>query len=570
MFIPYETALGSWTRRSTFFWAATGATVGLSNLRKFPYLAGENGGGLFVLLYLACLLLVTLPLMLTETAVGRHARHGVVLAVEGLAQTDGLSRQWVWLGRLTVLAGFLVLSFTAVIGAICLAYVFYAAFGLFVDAPEGQIAQTLSELVETPSGHRHFMAWHLGFLGLVLAVSLQGVVDGLERAFRVVVPLFLILLLGLLAYSYQFAELQQAADYLLALRPEEVTWQSVRLALTHAFYTLGLGMGVWVIFGAYMPRITPLKRSVFAVALMDTLIAILGGLVIYALVLRSGAEAPNPGFELVFLALPTGLADTIGSQFVTTALFIAIVLVAWTTALALFEPLVGAFQEWTAAPRSWSVIILGSAVWCAGLGTLFSFNIWSDLTVASGTIFHWIELIASGLLIPAVSIGLVALVGWRLRRTRALALIRRAPPVIAALWFWALRLILPVVVFYIGAQHALVSVRELCDDLEKSEWCEIVSADFFELSALNSGDELALDVNKAHRPGSHGTALIMPENPAAPEATYEFTVEDVRVSAESPETIIENQKSDPLPENGPQKKKEASGEQDEAAASDES
>ncbi|MBS3804545.1 MAG: sodium-dependent transporter [Oleiphilaceae bacterium] len=536
MFIPYETALGSWTRRSTFFWAATGATVGLSNLWKFPYLAGENGGGLFVLLYLACLLLVTLPLMLTETAVGRHARHGVVLAVEGLARSDGLPRQWVWLGRLTVLAGFLVLSFTAVIGAICLAYVFYAAFGLFVGASEAQIAQTLTDLVETSSGHRHFMAWHLGFLGLVLAVSLQGVVHGLERAFRVVVPLFLILLLALFAYSYEFAELQQAADYLLTLRPQEMTWRSFRLALAHAFYTLGLGMGVWVVFGAYMPRITPMKRSVFAVALMDTLIAILGGLVIYALVLRTGTEPPNPGFELVFLALPSGLANTMGSQFVTTALFIAIVLVAWTTALALFEPLVGAFQEWTAAPRSWSVIIIGSAVWCAGLGTLYSFNIWSDLTVASGTVFHWTELIASGLLVPAVSIGLAVLVGWQLRRTRALALIRKAPPAIAAIWIWAVKLILPVVVLYIGGQHALVSLRELCDDLERAEWCAVVSADVSE----------------------------------SPEAAYEFLVEEVRMSPGSSEIVTEEQQSDPAQENAPNGKAEASSGQDGTMASDES
>ncbi|WP_404365066.1 sodium-dependent transporter [Marinobacter sp.] len=472
MSTPYETAMGSWTRRSTFFWAATGATVGLSNLWKFPALAGENGGGLFVLLYLACLLVITLPLMLTETAVGRHARHGIVLAMDGLARDAGASRWWVWVGRLSALAGFLVLSFTAVIGAICLAYVFYGAFGLFVGASEAEIGRALLELVEDPSEYRDFMAWHVAFLGLVGAVSLQGVADGLERAFRLVVPGFLLLLLALLFYGYHFGRLQEASDYMLGLRPEDMTWQSLRAALTHAFYTLGLGMGVWVIFGAYMPRITPLKRSVFAVALMDTLIAIIAGLVIFSLILRGGGNVSEQGFGLVFLALPASLADAPGSQFVATACFTAILLVAWTTSLALLEPVVAWFREWTGAPRGWSVIIMGSAAWLAGLGTLFSFNIWSEQTFQNGTIFRWVELLASGLLIPLVSVALAVFIGWKVGKIRAFGLIGRAHRSIAGVWFWVLRVILPFVVLYIGGQYAWSSLADLCDSDQPAIWCD--------------------------------------------------------------------------------------------------
>lgn len=121
---PYQTHIGSFTRKSTFFWAAVGATVGLANLWQFPYLASLHGGGLFILLYLACLLLVTLPLMVTEAAIGRYARHGIVLAMDGLIRSAKQSRAWMAVGRLSILAAFLVLSFTAVFGAIALAYVF--------------------------------------------------------------------------------------------------------------------------------------------------------------------------------------------------------------------------------------------------------------------------------------------------------------------------------------------------------------------------------------------------------------------------------------------------------------
>ncbi|MDX1636007.1 MAG: sodium-dependent transporter [Marinobacter sp.] len=536
--IPYETAFGSWSRRSTFFWAATGATVGLSNLWKFPFLAGENGGGLFVLLYLACLLLVTLPLMLTETALGRQARHGIVLAVDGLARDAGRSLVWVWLARLSLVAGFLVLSFTAVIGAICLAYVFYGAFGLFVGAGEGEIALTLAELVEDPSEYRDFMAWHVAFLGLVMAVSMQGVVLGLERAFRVVVPTFLLILIGLLAYSHYAGELTAGSHYILGMRPEQVSWQSLQLALAHAFYTLGLGMGVWVVFGAYMPDLAPLKRSVFAVALMDTLIAIMAGLAIYGLVLRTGPAAEQ-GFALVFLALPASLADAPGSQFVATACFIAILLVAWTTSLALLEPAVGWFREWTGAPRGWSVIIMGVAVWAAGLGTLYSFNLWSEVTFQGGTVFRWVELVASGLLVPAVSVALAVFVGWKLGSTRALRMIGRAPRLVAAIWFWALKLVLPLVVFYIGAHYAWSSLTNLCEGQSSAVWCQaqpVLPGEAGESLLPEGRAQPRIEAGRGHRPlpdalkpNAGEPALLEKDEPAGetpvPEAEPQSTPE---------------------------------------------
>lgn len=472
MSTPYETAIGSWTGRSTFFWAATGATVGLSNLWKFPYLAGANGGGLFVLLYLGCLLLVTLPLMLTETALGRTARNGIVLAMGGVARRIGRSAHWTWVGRFSVLAGFLVLSFTAVIGAICLAYVFYSALGFFNGTSEQDVAHTLTSLVENPNGQRSFMIWHASFLILVAIVSVQGVVDGLERAFRVVMPALLILLLGLFCYSYEFGDLTRAVDFMLRFHPEEVTWRSLQLALAHAFYTLGLGMGVWVIFGAYMPSFTPLKRSVFAVALMDTLIAIVAGLTIYGLVFaRSGGGEPSQGFGLVFLDLPASLSTAPGGQFVATAMFVAILLVAWTTSLALLEPVVGWFREWVGGPRGWSAAMMVIAAWVAGLGTLFSFNIWSDMTLAGGTLFRWIEILTGGLLIPLVSIALAIFVGWVLREQRALTMIGRAPGWIAGIWFWVIKLVLPPVILFIGIHYAVISLGALCDDGKQADWC---------------------------------------------------------------------------------------------------
>lgn len=471
---PYETAIGSWTRRSTFFWAATGATVGLSNLWQFPYLARSHGGGAFILIYLACLLLVTLPLMLTETAIGRHSRHGIVLAMDGLIRSARQPRWWMWAGRLSILSAFLVLSFTVVIGAICLAYVFYGALGRFSPGDELGAAALLNDLVANPSDYREFMAWHGFFIVLVLWVSVQGVVGGLERALRVVVPGFLVLLVALLLFSAHHGDVPAALQHMLSFRTDDVTWASLRAALFHAFFTLGLGMGVWAIFGSYMPAIAPLKRSVVAVVLMDTLIAVMAGLVLYALVLPHAPASGEQGFALLFLALPVSLAELPGSQFVTAALFLFVVLVAWTTSLALLEPVVGWFREWTGAPRGWSVFIIGSFTWFVGLGSMFSFNIWSDRVLLGGTLFRWLEIIASGLLIPVVSILLAVFVGWILTRSLAFRLIGKAPGLLARIWYWVLRVVLPLVVAMIGVSYSYASLRNLCDNGSSGVWCQPV------------------------------------------------------------------------------------------------
>lgn len=468
---PYETPIGSWTRPTTFFWAATGATFGLANVWQFPYLAGKHGGGLFILLYLLCLLLITLPLMVTESAMGRHSRHGLVLAMDGYVRRARCSRGWVWAGRMGILAALVVLSFTAVFGAIALAYVFYGAMGRFIGAGEAEAAGTLSALVSDPKDYRVFMAWHGFFLLLVIWVSMQGVVDGVERAVRVVAPTMLLMLLVLCGLAVWTGEFRSASDFMLSFHPDDVTPESLQAALFHAFFTLGLGMGVWTLFGAYTPAGTHLKRSVLAVVLMDTLIAIVAGLAIYSLVPGGHSMEGERGFGLLFLSLPVALSDMPGSQFLIASVFLVIVMIVWTTALALLEPVVGWFSEWTGAPRGWSVFLMGGVVWLVGLGSLLSFNVWSDFRFAGGTIFRWLELATGGLLIPLVSILVAVFAGWCLTRHLTFTILGSAPGLFRGIWFWVMRLVLPLVVAYIGIQYTTVSLAAMCNTGSAALWC---------------------------------------------------------------------------------------------------
>lgn len=469
---PYETHIGSWTRPTTFFWAALGATFGLANVWQFPYLAGQHGGGLFILLYLTSLLLITLPLMVTEAAMGRYARHGLVLAMDGFVRSVRCSRWWLWVGRLGILAAFLVLSFTAVFGAISLAYVFYGAIGRFIGAEPGDAAGILSRLVSAPDQYRGFMAWHGFFLILVIWVSMQGVAQGIERAVRAVTPTMILLLVAFCTVAAWQGEFGRAADVVLRFDASALSWQSLRSALFHAFFTLGLGMGVWTLFGAYTPVGTRLKRSVLAVVLMDTLIAIAAGMAIYSLLPGGPEIAGERGFNLLFLSLPVAMSDLPGSQFLLAAVYLLMVMVVWSTSLALLEPVVGWFREWTGAPRPMSVFIIALAVWLVGLGSLLSFNVWSGVQFAGGSVFRWIELFADGLLVPLVSALVSVFAGWYLTRSLALRILGDTPWLFGRIWLWVMRLVLPVVVAYIGLQYSFSGVMAMCEDSAEMIWCQ--------------------------------------------------------------------------------------------------
>lgn len=466
----YQTHIGMFTRKSTFLWAAVGATVGLSNLWQFPSLARLHGGGLFVLLYLCSLFLVTLPLMVTETVVGAWARQGVVRALDGLVRRSGAAKAWMIAGRLSTVAAFLVLSFTAVFGAIALAYVFYGALGRFSGASQAQAVGTLARLVSDPDKISAFMGWHGFFLLLVLWVSARGVARGLERAFRLIVPGTLVLFLALLAFALWHGRVSVAFDQVLGLHPENLTWNSLRAALFQAFFTLGLGMGVWTILGAYAAPGTPLKRSAVLVVLLDALVAVLAGLVLFSVAAQSSLPAAERGFSLLFVSLPVTLAGLPASQFVIASVFLLVVMVVWSTALALLEPLVSRISECTGASRGLAVAVAGVAVWLAGLATLFSFNLWAHYQPGGATVFRWVELLAGGVVIPLVAMLVALFVGWCLTRHLSQLMLGEFSGSLFIVWRWVMRIALPLVLVYISVYYTAVSLTSLCDDAG-APWC---------------------------------------------------------------------------------------------------
>lgn len=467
-----QAQMGSFTRTSTFFWAATGATVGLANFWQFPYLASRHGGGWFILLYLACLLLITLPLAITETSFGRYSRHGMVRAMDNFVRTAKRSRKWVWLAYLSILAALIVLSYTAVFGAIALAWVFFGASGDFTGNSAAHAAEVLSQLVSDPQRYPVFMAWHGFFLLLVAGVSMRGVVRGLERAFRLLVPATLILLAGFVGFAAYFGEAGTAITRMLALHPQDVTMESLKAALFHAFFTLGLGVGVWAIFGAYSSPHTCLKRSVLAVVLLDTLVAVLAGLALFALVAEVDGTQASRGFGLLFVALPAALGQLPASQAMIALLFLMLVMVIWAGALALMEPVIGWLRERTHLSRGKATLFIVVFCWLLGLLSLYSLNIWSSYRPAGATLFRWLELVSGGVLIPVAGVMLSLFAGWCLTRRLLQKILGNTPGWLFDGWYRVMRWVLPLVIVYIGLQYTVFSLNQWCEGDSRAFWCD--------------------------------------------------------------------------------------------------
>lgn len=463
----YEKPVVEWTGRWTFVLAATGSTVGLGNIWKFPYMTGTDGGAYFIAIYLLCLLLVGIPLLMAEVALGRRARRNPVAAVEFWRAEVHAAPHWRWAGRLGVLAGFLVLSFYAVVGGLGLAYVFFSAFGDFVNAGHESVLAELGHLTASPLD---MIGWHSLFIALVMVVSMRGVNRGLERALRVIMPVLFILLAMLVIYAWRNADFDRAVDFLFSMNPGQLRWQSLMDALGHAFFTLSLGMAAMMAYGAYMPQRNSVAVSALVIALADTAVGLAAGLVVFSAVFAQKL-APSSGFGLLFQSVPEAFGGLPGGQFVGCSLFLVVSLAAWSSAISVMEPAVLWCQETLGLARQWSVFVVGVAAWLLGMMTVFSFNIWSRHTFLGANFFEWINFVTASLLLPLTGF-LVAVFAGRVVSSGYLgeAMGLRWRPAFLCVR-WSLRYLTPAAIALVCVWSVHGFISTLCDQGRAPAWC---------------------------------------------------------------------------------------------------
>ncbi len=407
---------GHWSSKMAFILAVTGSAVGLGNIWKFPYVAGQNGGGAFVLVYLLCVIIIGMPVMMSEILIGRRGRRNPVAAMELLSKEENSSSKWRWVGIMGVLGGVLILSYYSVIAGWTLGYALKSIMGVFVNASPEQVSSEFSNFV---GDWKIVGFYHTVFMALTIFFVARGVERGLEQAVKIMVPVLLILMLVLLGYSVKSGFFGQGLSFMFSV-PDScislsnecpLTWNSVLVALGQAFFTLSIGMGAVMAYGAYLPEENSIIGASTAVVIADTGIAILAGLAIFPLVFANGLD-PADGPGLVFQTLPLAFGQMSDSVFFSTIFFVLLSFAAWTSAIALIEPAVAWVIEQFNKTRTQASLIIGILIWILGFGSVLSFNILKDIVFLSGTFFDNVDYLTSNIILPFVGLLITVFAGW--------------------------------------------------------------------------------------------------------------------------------------------------------------
>ena len=437
---------GEWSSRLGFILAVSGSAVGLGNIWRFPYMAGENGGGAFVLVYLVCVFAIGLPVMMSETLIGRRGRRNPIATMELLGDEEAGTRQWRWVGIVGIVTGIIILSFYSVIAGIALAYLFDGAEGAF----NGADAATVNGILDRHlAGWPMLGFWHTLFLAATLVIVALGVERGLERAVRILMPALVLLLLGLLVYGMFQGSFLDGVRFLLVPRFSELTANGVLDALGQAFFTLSVGMGAIMAYGAYLPSEASITESAVAVVLADTAVAILAALVIFPIVFANPGLESTAGFGLVFQTLPLAFGAMPGGTIVAILFFMLLAFAAWTSAISLMEPAVAWCIERLGFNRSMAAAAIGFIVWVLGWLTVMSFGPWQEVTFWRGTFFDNFDYLANNYLLPLGGLAIVVFAGWVMAPNSTADEIGPASSTVFVLWRASARYIAPIAIVLI-------------------------------------------------------------------------------------------------------------------------
>ncbi len=440
---------GTWIGKWTFVLAATGSAVGLGNIWGFPYKAGSEGSGAFVLLYLLCILLIGLPVMVSEILIGRRSGTSPINSMKKAAIESNRSSSWQLVGWTGIIAGVLILSFYSVIAGLCLNYIFLsAASSGAVDAQTqfGTVTQSWEGL----------LLWHSIFMILTLLVVSAGIKNGIERMVKILMPMLGFLLVFMVVYAIFNGAFDKALSFLFSPDFSKVNSGTFLSALGQAFFSLSLGMGSIMAYGAYMPKEQKISSTSVNVASLDTLVAILAGLAIFPILFSAyeafsvqetinqlGDDASGPG--LVFVSMASAFNDMQFGQIIGPIFFILLSVAALSSSISILEPGVAYLSEERILSRKKSAIIISALSWFIGIGSVLSFNLWSDVKIIGDYNFlESMDLIAVKNLQPLGGMLIAIFIGWFMKESLIKDELGEINPTIYAIWKIFIRFVAPI------------------------------------------------------------------------------------------------------------------------------
>ncbi len=443
---PQAGAHEQFASRWGFLFAAIGSAVGLGNIWRFPFIAGENGGGAFVLLYLLFIVVLGVPALIAMIMIGRRGRQSPINSTHVLAVAEGRSPKWKYLGWLTVIAAYMALTFFSVVAGWTLDYLVMSARGLF-DGIGPEASKQVFEAVKGDPLRMGF--WHGLFMAFTIFIVARGVREGVEKAVKFMMPALFIILVMLVAYGAFTADMGAALRFLFAPDFSKIDNNAVLQALGQAFFSLSVGGGGIIAYGAYMQKDTSIASASAVIAGADTLVALLAGLAIFSIVLANGLE-PAGGPGLIFVTLPIAFGHMPGGLFFGTLFFVLVFFAALSTSISMLESLVSWLEERKGLKRPAMALASGGFAWLIGLGSVLSFNIWNDVkplamfkTFETMTIFRLFDFFTANVAIPVSGLLITVFIGWVISPDTSRDELNMRRPWTFSAWYFIMRYLAP-------------------------------------------------------------------------------------------------------------------------------
>ncbi len=444
-----ETQRDQWGSKFGFIMAAAGSAVGLGNLWKFPFLAGQNGGGAFVLVYLVILFIVGFTLMMAEISVGRFAQLNAIGAYRKI------KANWGWVGSLGVLAGFLILSFYSVIGGWIIAYMVKAVTGAFNTADVQVLGGMFSEFISS-AGMPIF--YHAIFMLMTLGIVIGGIQNGIEKYSKIMMPALFAILVLVVLRSVTLEGAMAGIKFYLTPDFSKINAGVILAALGQVFFSLSLGMGCMITYGSYLSKDEDIPQSSAIIPLIDTGVALLAGLAILPAVFAFGFS-PSAGPGLLFITLPAVFSKMPMGSLIGLAFFLLALFAAVTSSISLLEVCVSyVVDEWKWTRRK-ATLILAAIIFILGVPCSLSQGPWSHITLIKGkNILDSIDFIATNVLLPLGGVFLSIFVGWIWGIPQALQEITnngRRSFALAPVWAFLIKWIAPIAIGFVFFQGVI-------------------------------------------------------------------------------------------------------------------
>ncbi|MHA0856853.1 sodium-dependent transporter [Paenibacillus sp. CMAA1364] len=420
---------------SGFILTAIGSSVGLGNMWKFPYITGQYGGAAFFILFIVCLVVIGLPVLLAELAIGRGGRGS---ASSSFVNLSG-SKMWGRLGMISVIAPFIIMSFYAIVAGWTLHYAVLSFSGKFTSGSDFSF-----QFSEFMSGYTP-IAWQFAVLVLVGIVVVKGISGGIEKFNKFLIPGMLILLIILMVRSLTLPGASEGVSFFLNPDFSKLNAESTLVALGHAFFSLSLGMGTMITYGTYVRKGQSLGAATLAIGAGDLIYALIAGLIIFPTTFSFGI-APDEGPSLVFVALPAAFSAMPFGSFFGGMFFILLAIAALTSTVSLLEVPVTYTMDRFGWSRKRSVWMIAMGTFILGVPAALSLGVTPNLTFGGIAIFDWMDFFASNVLLPLGGLIVTIFVGYYYKGVAEEAGLTARW---FRIWLFILRYVAPILIIFV-------------------------------------------------------------------------------------------------------------------------